>query len=104
MDTEGLRGWWLLVQFVLVVHRGLIAEGAVEPHAVVEGFDVIEVRELTEKAIRRGAFLSVADLEAAIHAFLDHYNDEAKPFVWTASANAILAKLAKVKSICDTLH
>lgn len=62
------------------------------------------LRELTEKAIRRGAFLSVADLEAAIHAFLDHYNDEAKPFVWTASANAILAKLAKVKSICDTLH
>jgi transposase len=61
-------------------------------------------RELTEKAIRRGAFGSVADLETAIGAFLAHYNDDAKPFVWTASADAIMAKLEKVKSIYDTLH
>jgi len=61
-------------------------------------------RELTEKAIRRGAFVSVADLEAAIQAFLENYNDDAKPFVWTASAEAILAKLEKVKAIYDTLQ
>jgi len=59
---------------------------------------------LTEKAIRRGAFVSVADLEAAIQAFLANYNDEAKPFVWTASAETIMAKLARVKAIYDTLH
>jgi transposase len=61
-------------------------------------------RELTEKAIRRGAFGSVSDLEAAIRAFLTNYNDDAKPFVWTASADAIMAKLEKVKAIYDTLH
>jgi len=61
-------------------------------------------RELTEKAIRRGAFGSVAELETAIQAFLANYNDEAKPFVWTASADAIMAKLEKVKAIYDTLH
>lgn len=61
-------------------------------------------RELTEKAIRRGAFASVAELETAIQAFLANYNDEAKPFVWTASADAIMAKLEKVKAIYDTLH
>ena len=32
----------MLVQVVLIVHRGLIAESAVEPHAVVEGFDIVE--------------------------------------------------------------
>ena len=61
-------------------------------------------RELTDKTIRRGAFGSVADLETAIHAFLTNYNEDAKPFVWTASADAIMAKLEKVKVIYDTLH
>lgn len=61
-------------------------------------------RELTEKAIRRGTFGSVSDLEAAISAFLTNYNDDAKPFVWTASADAIMAKLQKVKAFYDTLH
>ena len=61
-------------------------------------------RELTEKAIRRGAFVSVADLEAAIHAFLANYNEEAKPFVWTASVATIMAKPEKVKAIYDTLQ
>jgi transposase len=61
-------------------------------------------RELTEKAIRRGAFGSVTELETAIQTFLANYNDEAKPFVWTTSADAIMAKLEKVKAIYDTLH
>ena len=61
-------------------------------------------RELTEKAIRHAAFVSVADLEAAIETFLTTYNDDAKPFVWTASVETIMAKLEKVKAIYDTLH
>ena len=48
--------------------------------------------EITTKRIRRGAFTSVADLEAAIHDYLDRHNAEPKPFVWTKTANAILAK------------
>ena len=61
-------------------------------------------RELSEKAIRRAAFKSVPDLEAAIEAFLASHNLTAKPFVWTASVDKILAKLKTVKSIYDTLH
>ena len=61
-------------------------------------------RELTEKAIRRGTFVSVSDLEAAIESFLTNYNEDAKPFVWTASVESILAKLQSVKAIYDTLH
>jgi len=61
-------------------------------------------RELSEKAIRRGVFHSVPALVAAIEAFLASHNQTAKPFVWTASVDKILAKLKKVKSIYDTLH
>ena len=31
------------------------------------------------------------------------YNEDPKPFVWTASVESIMAKLDKVKSIYDTL-
>jgi transposase len=52
-------------------------------------------RELTDKALRRGVFHSVPDLIAAIEAYLDAHNNEPKPFVWTATANDILAKVAR---------
>jgi transposase len=49
--------------------------------------------EITRKSIRRGAFTSVAALEQAIEEYLIHHNRHAKPFVWTASADSIFAKL-----------
>ncbi len=52
-------------------------------------------RELTEKALRRGVFHSVPDLIAAIEAYLDAHNEDPKPFVWTATADDILAKVAR---------
>ena len=52
-------------------------------------------RELTEKAIRRGVFHSVNDLIAAIEDYLKANNDNPKPFVWTATAEQILAKVAR---------
>src|SRR5680860_259630 len=52
-------------------------------------------RELTEKALRRGVFHSVPDLITAIEAYLDAHNDDPKPFVWTATAQDILAKVAR---------
>jgi transposase len=48
--------------------------------------------EITRKRIRRGAFASVAELEAAIHDYLLHHNADPKPFVWTKSAEVILKK------------
>jgi transposase len=47
--------------------------------------------EITSKRIRRGAFASVAELEDAIHDYLDRHNADPKPFVWTKTADAILA-------------
>jgi transposase/transposase-like protein len=52
-------------------------------------------RELTDKALRRGVFHSVPDLIAAIEAYLAAHNDDPKPFIWTATANDILAKVAR---------
>jgi transposase len=51
--------------------------------------------EITGKRIRRGVFRSVAELEDAIHGYLDHHNANPKPFVWTKTARAILDKEAR---------
>mgnify|MGYP001813822960 CR=1 FL=1 len=48
--------------------------------------------EITGKRIRRGAFASVAELEAAIDDYLLQHNASAKPYVWAKPANEILAK------------
>ncbi len=52
-------------------------------------------RELTQKRIRRGVFRSVPELEAAIHEYLEASNQAPKPFVWTAPAQDILAKVER---------
>src|SRR5664279_2665841 len=52
-------------------------------------------RELTDKALRRGVFHSVPDLIEKIEEYLDAHNDDPKPFVWTATADDILAKVAR---------
>ena len=61
-------------------------------------------RELTEKRIRRGTFLSVPELVAAIEEYTAASNADPKPFVWHASAQAILDKISKCKSVYETLH
>lgn len=60
--------------------------------------------EITEKRIRRGVFTSVADLEKAIMSYLEHHNANPKPFVWTASAGAILEKVARAKQTLESVH
>jgi len=52
--------------------------------------------EITEKRIRRGSFLSVPKLEKAIHEYLEHNNENPKPFVWTADADLILGKIQRL--------
>jgi transposase len=52
-------------------------------------------RELTDKALRRGAFHSVPDLIASIQDYIDAHNDDPRPYVWTATAESILAKVAR---------
>ena len=60
---------------------------------------------ITQRAIRRGSFRSVKELVAKIDAYVTHYNLHGRPFVWTASADSILAKLKRLcKVINGTLH
>ncbi len=49
---------------------------------------------LTTKQIKRGSHHSVKQLQAAIHEFLDAWNDAPKPFRWTKTADEILASIA----------
>ena len=56
--------------------------------------------EITEKRIRRGTFASVPSLERAIMEYIEHCNQNPKPFVWTATADEILDK---VRSFCERI-
>jgi transposase len=60
--------------------------------------------ELTNKAIRRGSFSGVGDLVVAIHEFLEASNRDPTVYVWTASAEAIMEKVARCKAILQTDH
>ncbi len=50
---------------------------------------------LTEKQLRRGVFRSTRELEEAILRYLETTNENAKPFIWTKTADQILATIAK---------
>jgi transposase len=52
--------------------------------------------KMTRQRIRRGVFRSIVDLQTAINAYLAEHNATHKPFVWTKSADAILAKLNRL--------
>ncbi len=51
--------------------------------------------EITNKRIRRGVFRSVKELETAIREYIDVHNENPKPFVWTKTADQILASIAR---------
>lgn len=51
---------------------------------------------ITQQAIRRGSFKSVKDLTKKINTFVESYNKNAKPFVWTATADSIFEKLSRL--------
>jgi hypothetical protein len=59
---------------------------------------------ITEDAIRRGVFHNVADLEAAIKAYLEHHNADPRPFIWTAPALDILKKVARGRQVLQSVH
>src|SRR5215813_384828 len=60
---------------------------------------------ITQRAIRRGSFTSVHDLVEKIDAFVQRYNRSPGPFVWTATADSILQKIARLCSrVSGTRH
>ena len=54
--------------------------------------------------IRRGTFRSVQELERAIYQWLANWNNEPKPFIWTATADIILEKVRRCKELAGTAH
>jgi hypothetical protein len=48
--------------------------------------------------MRRGVFLSVEELIAAIFDYIDHHNEKPKPFIWTAKAADILEKVKRART------
>lgn len=55
-------------------------------------------RDLTDKNVRRGIFGSVPDLIASIEAYLNAHNADPQPYVWTATAESILAKVQRART------
>ena len=59
---------------------------------------------LTNQQVRRGVYHDVPELTAAIEYFIENYNERAQPFVWTKTAEHIIAKATKQQATSGTLH
>ncbi len=59
---------------------------------------------LTTKQLRRGVHRSVRELAAAIREFIDAHNDTATPYVWTKTADEILASIARFAQRTLAVH
>jgi transposase len=60
-------------------------------------------RDLSVKALKRGSFCNVNDLIGAITEYVNRHNDNPKPFIWTASAKDILAKVKRARKALNKL-
>ncbi len=60
-------------------------------------------RNITDKAIRRGVFGCVPELITAIEDYLTANNADPTPFVWTATAEQILAKVRRGRVALEQL-
>jgi transposase len=54
--------------------------------------------ELTTKKLRRGAHRSVRDLNTDIRAWIETWNENPRPFVWTKTAEEILDSIARYRT------
>ncbi len=66
----------------------------------VEGF----FAKLTKRRLKRGIFLSVVDLQAAINRFVTETNNDPKPFTWTADPDKIIAAVRRGHQVLDSIH
>jgi transposase len=83
-----------------LIHRWLARHPRVHVHFTPTGSSWINLVErwfaaLTEKQLRRGVHRSTRELEAAIRRYIDLTNTRPKPFVWTKTADEILASVAR---------
>jgi len=59
--------------------------------------------EITNQRIRRGVFRSLQELETAIREYIEVHNENPKPFVWTRTADQILASIARFAQRTSTI-
>jgi len=83
-----------------LIHRWLVKRPRYHLHFTPTSASWINLVErffalLTDKQVRRGTHRSTAELEAAILDYLAIHNENPKPFVWTKSADQILANIAR---------
>ena len=83
-----------------LIHRWLARHPRVHVHFTPTGSSWINLVErwfagLTEKQLRRGVHRSTRELEAAIRRYIDITNARPRPFVWTKTADEILASVAR---------
>jgi transposase len=60
--------------------------------------------ELTGKRVRRGSFANVDELQQAILEFLAAWNEQPKPFVWTATVQMIQEKLTRCRQTLEQIQ
>jgi transposase len=61
-------------------------------------------RDLTDKAIRRGVFVSVDELIEAITFYVKTWNGEPKPYVWRKTAQQIFEKVMRGRAMLEVVH
>ncbi len=83
-----------------LIHRWLARHPRFHIHFTPTGSSWINLVErwfaaLTDKQLRRGVHRSTRELEAAILRYIELTNTHPKPFVWTKTADEILATVAR---------
>jgi transposase len=66
----------------------------------VEGF----FAKLSRRRLKRGTFHSVVALQQAINRFIEHHNQEPRPFTWNADPKAIIAAAKRGHQTLQTIH
>ncbi len=61
-------------------------------------------RDLSQNAIERGVFPNVPQLISTIESYVENHNRNPKPFIWTARASDILAKVVKARARLNKLQ
>ena len=82
------------------IHRWLLKRPRFHLHFTPTGASWINLVErwfglLTQKQIRRGIFRSTRELETTIRKYINTHNEDPKPFIWTKTADEILASVAR---------
>ena len=93
-----------------LIQRWLVRHPRYHLHFTPTGSSWINLVErwfatLTERQLRRGVHRSTRELEEALRHYLETYNQNPRPFVWTKTADQILAAVARFcKRTSDSAH